>query len=77
MPDLPYLRGSNSLTERVHYFFLARGDEGATDDELEVAMELRHQTASSRRRDLELHGLLEWTGKKRKARWVNRDRATL
>ena len=39
-----------------------RGAEGATDDELEVLLGLRHQTVSARRRELVLLGRVRPTG---------------
>ena len=41
---------------------------GATDDEIEIALEMRHQTASARRRGLVLTGWLRDSGKKRPTR---------
>ena len=40
--------------ERVYSLIARRGYVGATDDELEIALGLRHQNASARRRTLEL-----------------------
>jgi hypothetical protein len=55
------------------------GGHGRTDDELEVALGLRHQTASARRRELVLKGLVEDSGRRRATRsgrkatvWVER-----
>jgi hypothetical protein len=45
-----------------------RGDDGLTDDEIEVATGMLHQTASARRRCLELKGCLRATGRKRPTR---------
>ena len=45
-----------------------RGEAGLTDDEIEVATGLVHQTASARRRGLELKGCLRATGRKRPTR---------
>ncbi len=44
------------MRERVHRHLEACGERGSTDDELEVALGLLHQTASARRRELELMG---------------------
>ena len=38
------------------------GTYGATDDEIEIALSLRHQTASARRRELYLLGEITSTG---------------
>jgi hypothetical protein len=48
------------LQERVMAAFVAVGDDGLIDDELEVATGLRHQTASARRRELYLLGRLAY-----------------
>lgn len=37
---------------RVYQFILQRGEDGATDDEIEESLGYRHQTASARRREL-------------------------
>lgn len=56
------------LRELVMAAIVARGDEGATDDEIEVATGLRHQTASARRRELVLLNRLDDTGRRRTTR---------
>lgn len=43
---------AGTMRAQVLDFIRARGDEGATDDEIEVALDMRHQTASARRNDL-------------------------
>lgn len=48
--------------------FLSQTPDGATDDELEVALGLKHQTASATRRGLVIAGLVWDTGKTRKTR---------
>jgi hypothetical protein len=40
------------------YIELSCGASGATDDQIEEALNLKHQTASARRRELELKGLV-------------------
>ena len=45
-----------------------RGAHGATDDELEVELHLRHQTASARRRELVLLGKVRDSGWRRATR---------
>ena len=44
------------------------GLQGCTDDELEILLEMRHQTASARRRELALMGLVEDSGRRRRTR---------
>jgi len=46
------------LAKKVYWFLLGSEFSGATDDEIEVALDLKHQTASARRRELELKGLV-------------------
>lgn len=41
---------------------------GATDDELEAYLQIRHQTLSARRRELVQKGYIEASGKRRKTR---------
>lgn len=45
-----------------------RGERGATCDEIEVALDLRHQTASARVRELALAELIFDTGQRRRTR---------
>lgn len=45
-----------TLTEAAYQYVLGRGSDGATCDEVEVALGLRHQTASSRLWALERAG---------------------
>lgn len=45
-----------------------RGSNGATDDELEVALQLSHQAVSARRRELVLKGLVRDSGRRRATR---------
>lgn len=52
----------------VFSFLVSRGDRGATDDEIERALGLRHQSASARRRELVQAGLVEETEERRKTR---------
>ena len=47
---------------------VARGNIGATDDELEVRLGLKHQTVSARRRELVLKGLARNSGATRPTR---------
>jgi hypothetical protein len=79
--SLPYVRGSDTSKaaadakgnarndeERVLALLRHRGDEGATDDEIEVALGLIHQNASARRRGLVLQGFIKDSGKRRETR---------
>jgi hypothetical protein len=74
-PVTPYADGDTSLEaaahqastgrattdeKRVYEALLARPD---TDDGLEVRLELKHQTASARRRGLVQKGLVEWSNR--------------
>lgn len=79
-PDRPgHVRGSDTseaaadsldetslsrLRRKVHTFIAAQSD-GATCDEVEIALDLRHQTASARVRELVLTGFIEDTGQRR------------
>jgi len=58
----------HSIKEKVRRFFVHSGIYGATDDEIELSLRLRHQTASARRRELELSGHIVKTGRKRPTR---------
>jgi hypothetical protein len=53
---------------RVYTYLAGRNLQGATDDELEVALDLIHQNASARRRTLQLGGFVVKTDQKRKTR---------
>lgn len=44
----------DTLQDRVLAYIVNQGAAGATDDEIEQALQLRHQTASARRRELVL-----------------------
>ena len=46
----------------------ARSPRELTDDEIEVALDMRHQTASARRRELAIARLVADTGARRKTR---------
>jgi len=56
------------LRAQVFALIDVRGENGATCDEVEVALELRHQTASARVRELALGGLIFDTGRRRQTR---------
>jgi len=80
--SVPYVKGSEtskaaaeSIKHRsqsdkmkVFQFLIHCGENGATDDEIESALNMKHQTASARRRQLELIGAVEKTTEKRKTR---------
>jgi len=57
---------AGTLRFKVFAYLKKRGAAGSTDEELEHALELRHQTASARRRELVLDGLVEDSGERRK-----------
>tara|TARA_A100001035_G_scaffold233752_1_gene196582 strand:+ start:157 stop:480 length:324 start_codon:yes stop_codon:yes gene_type:complete len=48
--------------------FIYQAPKGATDDEIEQALGMRHQTASARRRELVLIGLVMDSGERRATR---------
>ena len=59
---------AESLRGRVLQYIRDEAARGATDDELEVALDMRHQTASARRRELVLQGAIIDSGRRRKTR---------
>ena len=53
------MKGQASIIRtQIHRFIQRRGSHGATCDEVEAALDLRHQTASARCRELVLMGYL-------------------
>lgn len=56
------------IAERVLAHLVEVGDDGATCDEVEQALELSHQTASARLRELVLKGRAEDSGQRRTTR---------
>ena len=82
MTDIKFVQGSatsqaaaesmegvaSSMQERVRLFIAEAGEHGATDDEIEAALGLRHQTASARRRELVLKEIIKDSGRVRKTR---------
>lgn len=54
-----------SQKKRVYLYIHERGSDGATCEEIEQALGLRHQTCSARVSDLKRDGLIRETGKKR------------
>ena len=57
-----------SISATVLRQIAANRDNGATDDEIEVALDLPHQSASAARRMLERRGLVTRPGTTRKTR---------
>lgn len=56
------------LARKVLDFIEARGKWGATSDEIEIDLDMRHQTASARVRELFLKNKIDRTEIKRKTR---------
>lgn len=81
-PTIPYVRGSDTsaaaaediaphlgrLEAVVLEVIRTEGKHGATDDEIEIAAGLRHQTASARRRGLVIKGMVVDSGERRPTR---------
>lgn len=72
--------GRATSDERRVYEALVASADGLTDDQVEILLAMRHQTASARRRGLVLKGLVEDSGRRRKTSsgrlaivWVCRD----
>ena len=59
---------ASSMRFRVLMYIKATGRTGSTDDEIEEALNMRHQTASARRRELVLSGHVEDSTRRRKTR---------
>ena len=59
---------AESIRGRVYSRILDCGLAGSTDDELEVTLGLRHQTASARRRELVLMDVVFDSGARRQTR---------
>lgn len=59
---------SKTMRERVMAYIRSQGRKGATDDEIEVALSMSHQTASARRRELALKIRIQATGERRPTR---------
>lgn len=82
MMAVPYVGGSDTSKEAAEKMepHLGRlqgdvlshirscADYGATDDEIEIHLQLSHQTASARRRELVLADLIEDSGDRRRTR---------
>lgn len=58
----------NSMQSKVLGWIRSRGDDGATCDEVEAALEMKHQTASARIRELVLKDRICDSGMRRKTR---------
>jgi hypothetical protein len=56
---------ADSHEARVYRHILRSGSHGVTDDEIEQALEMRHQTASARRRGLVMKLLVVDSGQRR------------
>jgi hypothetical protein len=57
---------ARTMRERVYAYLATCGKSGCTDDELETALRMRHQTASARRRELVLLGQVFKAGFRRR-----------
>jgi hypothetical protein len=57
---------SKSLREQVYGLLKALGENGATDEEIGIALNLPGNTVRPRRRELQLQDRIEITGKTRK-----------
>lgn len=80
--SLPYAKGSATsqaaaeamidhapnVRRRIFAFLVSRAERGATDDEIEQALDLSHQTASARRNLLVREGAVENSEAKRPTR---------
>ena len=58
----------NQMHARIFRFLRNQGAYGSIDDEGEVALEMKHQTYTARRRELVLMGFVVPNGKTRKTR---------
>lgn len=63
-----FLPMSGTVKRQCYELILFAGERGMTDDELELATELSHQTISACRRSLVLHELVRDSGERRKNR---------
>lgn len=55
----------NSMQAEVLRFIKGRGEYGATCEEVEIGLGMKHQTASARVRELRAKGRIEKSGRKR------------
>lgn len=58
----------DAMRRRITAHIAAAGDQGATCDEVEVALELPHQTASARIAELRHRGVIQYDKARRKTR---------
>ena len=65
---LSMLPAAGTIQRAILELFEAVGDEGLTDDEIEVELDLKHQTASAQRRALELATFVRKTNRRRLTR---------
>jgi transcription initiation factor IIE alpha subunit len=63
-----YAEHASTDSTRVLRVIRFLGDHGATDDEIEQALGMPHQTASARRRDLVIAGMVVDSGLRRRTR---------
>lgn len=63
---LSVLPSAQAVRARIYHHIETLGEEGATDNEVERALGLRHQTASARRRELVQRGFVYDTGDRRR-----------
>jgi hypothetical protein len=59
---------AGNMRAMVYGFIQGRGQYGATCDEIEEGLDMRHQTCSARVRDLVKDGSIRFKGEKRKTR---------
>lgn len=69
-----------AIRQQVWSLIAARGPIGATDDEIEVHLNMRHETVSARRRELAIQRFVVDSGRRRNTRrgkaatvWVTPD----
>ena len=62
------ISGKAAASMRTEILSFISSSGGATDDEVESALSMRHQTASARRRELVLLGLVKDSRKRRPTR---------
>lgn len=58
----------NELQRKVRDFFIFRGDHGATDEEIQLTLEMNPSTERPRRRELQVRGIVFDSGIKRKTK---------
>jgi hypothetical protein len=60
--------GAATVRGLVLYYIRRDAEVGATDDEIEEELGMRHQTVSARRRELVLQGFIKDSGERRQTR---------